>query len=56
MDKPWHERTALQLGAAIGAGEIDPVDLTNHFLDRIAQRDTDHAIYVWPNGWTRRRR
>ena len=46
INQPWHERTALQLGAAIGAGEIDPVDLTDHFLERIAAIDTDHAIYV----------
>ena len=46
MDTPWHAQTALQLGAAIGAGEIDPVELTDHFLARIEEFDTDHSIYL----------
>ncbi len=38
--------TALELGAGIAAGQIDPVDLTDHFLARIDEVDNDHAIYV----------
>ena len=46
MDTPWHAQTALQLGAAIGAGEIDQVELIDHFLARIEEIDTDHSIYL----------
>ncbi|MFQ5971132.1 MAG: amidase [Alphaproteobacteria bacterium] len=46
MSKPWHEMTALELGAAIGAGAVDPVELAEHFLDRIAEADPEHKIYL----------
>ena len=46
MDKPWHEMTALELGAAVAVGTIDALALTEHFLDRIARMDEDHAIYI----------
>lgn len=46
MADDWHRKTATALGAAIGAGEIDPVALTEHFLDRIAAEDPDHRIYL----------
>jgi len=46
MGREWHEQTALELGAGIGAGTIDPVELTEHFLARIAAHDQDHAIYL----------
>ncbi len=46
MSKPWHEMTALDLGRAIEAGDVDPVDLAEHFLDRIARLDPHHEIYV----------
>jgi aspartyl-tRNA(Asn)/glutamyl-tRNA(Gln) amidotransferase subunit A len=42
----WHEMSALALGEAIGRGEIDPVALTEHFLERIARIDTAHDIYL----------
>ncbi|MSP84197.1 MAG: amidase [Alphaproteobacteria bacterium] len=42
----WHGRTALELGQAIGAGALDPVALAEHYFDRIARLDPDHAIYV----------
>ena len=42
----WHEMTALALGAAIDAGAIDPTELTEHFLARIAAEDTDHTVYI----------
>ncbi len=46
MAKPWHDMTALELGAAIGGGAVDPCDLTEHFLARIEETDTEHSIYV----------
>ena len=48
MSRPWHEMTALQLGAAIGDGAIDPVELTDHFLDRIEAIDVERTIYLRP--------
>ena len=38
--------TALDLGAGIASGDIDPVPLAEHFLARIEAEDTDHAIYI----------
>ncbi len=38
--------TALALGAAIEEKSIDPVDLTEHFLQRIADEDPDHRVYI----------
>ena len=46
MIDSWHEMTALDLGARIAGGDIDPVDLAEHFLDRIEQQDLDHSIYI----------
>ncbi|MEE9299645.1 MAG: amidase family protein [Alphaproteobacteria bacterium] len=46
MDRLWHEMTALALGAGIGSGRIDPVELTQHFLERIREQDPDHRIYL----------
>jgi aspartyl-tRNA(Asn)/glutamyl-tRNA(Gln) amidotransferase subunit A len=46
MDRPWHEMTALALGAGIGAGRIDALELTQHFLERIREQDPDHRIYL----------
>ena len=46
MALDWHRRTALELGAAIGAGAIDPVELADVFLERIATQDTDHLVYL----------
>jgi aspartyl-tRNA(Asn)/glutamyl-tRNA(Gln) amidotransferase subunit A len=46
MSKAWHEQTALELGTAIGKGTIDPVELTEHFLARIAEHDKAHTIYL----------
>ncbi len=42
----WHEMTPLELGAGIGTGVIDPVDLCEHFLDRIGAADKEHAVYI----------
>ncbi|MEP3248441.1 MAG: amidase family protein [Sneathiella sp.] len=38
--------SALELGDRIEQGEIDPVDLTQYFLDRIKEKDPDRVIYV----------
>ena len=46
MTKAWHEMTALELGAGIGAGAIDPVELAEHFLGRIVELDPEHKIYL----------
>jgi aspartyl-tRNA(Asn)/glutamyl-tRNA(Gln) amidotransferase subunit A len=46
MATAWDEMTALELGAAIGADAIDPVDLADFFLDRIAAGDPDHLVYL----------
>ncbi len=46
MGKAWHEQTALELGAGIGGGAIDPVELTEHFLARIAAHDPKHLTYL----------
>ncbi len=39
MTQAWHGMSALELGAGIGDGGIDPVALAEHFLDRIAAID-----------------
>ena len=46
----WHEMTALALGAAISAGLIDPIALTEHFLARIDTEDADHTVYIRTTG------
>ena len=46
MTTQLHEMSALALGEAIGRGEIDPVALTEHFLERIERIDTEHDIYL----------
>ena len=42
----WHDMTALQLGDGIAGGAIDPVDLAEHFLERIAACDPDGLVFV----------
>lgn len=49
-DTPWHHMTALALGAAIADKSIDPVDLTQHFLDRMGREDPDHRVYIRATG------
>jgi len=46
MTTPWHEQTALSLGRAIEQREVDPRELVEHFLGRIAATDTKHNIYL----------
>lgn len=43
---PWHEKTALALGAGVEKGEIDPVALAEHFESRIAELDRDRLVYL----------
>ena len=38
--------TALHLGREIAAGAIDPVDLADHFLERITALDGDGRIFI----------
>ena len=42
----WHTMTAVALGQGISAGEIDPVDLAEHFLERIAVEDPAHLVFI----------
>ncbi|MDF1720990.1 MAG: amidase family protein [Minwuia sp.] len=42
--------TALELGAGVGAGTLDPVAITEHFLARIEDMDADHTIYIRTTG------
>ncbi|MEZ5760525.1 MAG: amidase family protein [Paracoccaceae bacterium] len=42
----WRKMTAGDLGRAIGAGRIDPLELTACFLDAIRAEDPDHRIYA----------
>lgn len=46
MAADWHRMTALELGDGIGAGRIDPVALTESFLERIGEIDGAHEIYL----------
>ena len=46
MTDTWHDMTALAQGAAIGEGDIDPVELTDSYLERIAREDSDHTVYI----------
>ncbi|WP_051547983.1 amidase [Sneathiella glossodoripedis] len=46
MTTQWHQFTALELGQKIEQQEINPVDLTEYFLNRIKQLDPDNEIYV----------
>ena len=44
--KTWDQMTALELGAAIQIQSIDPIDLTDYFLDRIAVKDHDNRVFI----------
>jgi aspartyl-tRNA(Asn)/glutamyl-tRNA(Gln) amidotransferase subunit A len=46
--KPWHEMTALELGAGIADKSIDAVELTDYFLNRIETLDGDRKVYLRP--------
>jgi len=42
----WHEMTGTALGRAVAAGSIDPVELADFFLERIAAEDPDHLVFI----------
>ena len=42
----WHTMTAMQLGREIAAGVVDPVDLADHFIERIATLDENATIFI----------
>lgn len=42
----WLDKSAAALGDAIGSGALDPVELTQAFLDRIAAHDLRDRIYA----------
>ena len=44
--KTWDQMTALELGAAIQIQSIDPIDLTDYFLDRITTEDPENRIFL----------
>ena len=46
MTEQWHRMTALALGNGIAGGHIDPVALTEHFLERMADGDGDRVVYL----------
>ena len=46
MSEEWHRQAACELGDGIGQGDIDPRDLCEHFLARIAAQDPDHLIFL----------
>ena len=41
-----YDRSAANLGRAIGAGEVDPLDLTELFLDRIDGHELGDRVYA----------
>ena len=46
MSITWSNMTAAALGREIGAGRINPVELTEFFLDRIASHPLAPRIYA----------
>ena len=45
-NRPWHDMTALELGAAIAARRIDPVELAQHFLARTKASPHGKDVYI----------
>jgi aspartyl-tRNA(Asn)/glutamyl-tRNA(Gln) amidotransferase subunit A len=45
-NRPWHEMSALALGAEIGAGRIDPRELARYFLDRTKASPHGMDVYI----------
>lgn len=42
----WLDKSATELGAAIGSGDVDPVDLAEAFLERARAHDLCDRIYA----------
>jgi amidase len=51
-----HERTAVDLRADLRAGTLDPVDLAQHYLGRIAERDDALGAFATVTGDAARER
>ncbi len=49
MSKTWSIMTATELGRAIGKGAINPVELTEFFLEKIALHPLSDRIYARPS-------
>ncbi|MFL6099137.1 MAG: amidase [Actinomycetales bacterium] len=41
-----HELTAVELGRAVASGDVSPVEVTEHFLDRISSYDSRLGAFV----------
>ncbi len=48
MSKTWSNMTAAELGREIGKGRINPVELTEFFLEKIAIHEHSTRIYARP--------
>ena len=48
MSKTWSNMTAADLGREIGKGSINPVELTEFFLEKIAIHEHSTRIYARP--------
>lgn len=48
MSKTWSNMTAAELGRDIGKGRINPVELTEFFLEKIAIHEHSTRIYARP--------
>ena len=46
MSESWNKISAAEMGRGIAAGKIDPVDLTEYFLDQIANHPMADRIYA----------
>ena len=46
MTSEWRQMSAANLGRGIGDGSIDPVDLTDMFLEHAAQHPAGERIYA----------
>ena len=46
MPKPWTQMSAAELGRAIEAGKINPVELAEHFLDAATLHPMGERIYA----------
>ena len=46
MSKTWANMTAADLGSEIGKGRINPVDLAEFFIDKIASHTAADRIFA----------
>ena len=45
-----HDLTALEQGRAVRSGEVSPVDLVDHYLDRIGRLSDSVGAFVTVTG------